>query len=59
MAQDLKVLHSNFGAESAGKTKAPTIEIVGAFESLASALAVIFFHSLRYFKPPRPPDPKP
>ena len=41
------------------KTKAPTIEIVGAFESLASALAVIFFHSLRYFKPPRPPDPKP
>jgi len=35
----------------AGKTKAPKIrDLEGAFESLTSALAVIFFNSSRIFK---------
>jgi hypothetical protein len=50
MAQTVKVLHLRFGAENLGKTKAPAERIRGAFESLTSALAVIFFNSSRAFK---------
>ena len=43
MAQDLKVLHLTFGAENAGKTKAPTHECEGLLKAWQVHLRLSFF----------------
>jgi hypothetical protein len=50
MAQDLEDFALAFWRRKSGQNKSPYQRIGGAFESLTSALAVIFFNSSRIFK---------
>lgn len=59
MAQTVKILHSDFGAERSTQNKSPYDRSQGAFESIYYCSRFVFFALAGLLRESPPPDPKP